>query len=96
MKDLVHQTRQAFYFSLGFYILAIVLKVLYFSLADVLISIALLLSLLWVVLVLREIMMSTQLSTTERMLLCIFIVFGNVLAGVAYFFFIRERVLGKK
>ncbi|QBQ39788.1 hypothetical protein E2P86_00910 [Sphingobacterium psychroaquaticum] len=96
MKDLVHQTRQAFYFSLGFYILAIVLKVLYFSLADVLISIALLLSLLWVVLVLREIMMSTQLSTTERMLLCVFIVFGNVLAGVAYFFFIRERVLGKK
>lgn len=95
MKDLVHQTRQAFYFSLGFYILAIVLKVLYFSLADVLISIALLLSLLWVVLVLREIMMSTQLSTTERMLLCVFIVFGNVLAGVAYFF-IRERVLGKK
>lgn len=96
MKDLVHQTRQAFYFSLGFYILAIVLKVLYFSLADVLLSIALLLSLLWVVLVLREIMMSTQLSTTERMLLCIFIVFGNVLAGIAYFFFIRERVLGKK
>lgn len=95
MKNLVHQTQQAFYFSLGFYLLALVLRILHFSLADILISIALLLSLIWVVLVLREIMLSPKLTNTERLLLIIFIIFGNIIAGIPYFFFIRERVIGK-
>jgi len=95
MKDLTHQTKQAFYFSLGFYILAILFKVLRFPLADILISIALLLSLLWVVLVLREVMLSPKLSNMERMLLILFIIFGNIIAGISYFFFIREKVLHK-
>lgn len=94
MKNLAHQTQQAFYFSLGFYILAILFKILDFPLANVLISIALLLSLTWVFLALREVILSPFLSTTERILLIIFIIFGNVLAGVAYFFFMRDKVLG--
>lgn len=94
MKNLVHQTKQAFYFSLGFYILALMLWWLQFSLAHVLISVALLLSLIWVFLVLREIMLSTKLTNIERLLLIIFIIFGNIVAGMAYFFFIREKVVG--
>ncbi|KGE14702.1 hypothetical protein [Sphingobacterium deserti] len=96
MRNLVHQTRQAFYFSLGFYILAIVLKLLQFAFADVLISIALLLSLVWTVLVLREIMLSGNLTAMERILLIIFMIFGNIIAGIAYFFFIRERVIPRQ
>lgn len=94
MQNFVQQTKQAFFFSLGFYMLAIVLKLLDFLYADILISIALLVSLLWVVLTLREIMLSVSLSTTERFMLIIFIIFGNILAGLVYFFFIRKRVLG--
>lgn len=94
MKNLIHQTKQAFYFSLGFYVLALLLWWLQFSFAYVLISIALLLSLTWIILVLREIMLSTKLTTIERLLLIIFIIFGNIIAGVAYFFFIREKVIG--
>lgn len=94
MKHLVQQTRQAFYFSLGFYILAILLRLFQFGMASVLISVALLLSLVWVVLVLREIMLSRTLSNTERLLLLLFIIFGNIFAGIIYFFFLREKVLG--
>lgn len=93
MRNLAHQTKQAFYFSLGFYLLAIVMKLLRFSFADILVSIALLLSLLWTVLVLRELMLSRKLSNTERLLLIIFIIFGNIIAGIVYFFFIREKVV---
>ncbi|MFD2969376.1 hypothetical protein [Sphingobacterium bambusae] len=93
MRNLAHQTKQAFYFSLGFYFLAIVMKLLHFSFADILVSIALLLSLLWTVLVLRELMLSRKLSNTERLLLIIFIIFGNIIAGIVYFFFIREKVV---
>ncbi|TDS14918.1 hypothetical protein [Sphingobacterium paludis] len=93
MRNLIQQTRQAFYFSLGFYILAIALKLFQFTFADVLISIALLLSLVWTVLVLREVMLSQNLTNVERLLLIIFIIFGNIIAGIAYFFFIRERVV---
>ncbi|PRD49046.1 hypothetical protein C5745_02250 [Sphingobacterium haloxyli] len=95
MKNLIHQTQQAFYFSLGFYILAFILWMLNFSLAHILISIALLLSLLWTFLVLREIMLSVKLTNTERLLLIIFIIFGNIIAGAVYFFFLREKVIGK-
>ncbi|RZF60272.1 hypothetical protein EWE74_14290 [Sphingobacterium corticibacterium] len=95
MKNLVHQTQQAFYFSLGFYILAFILWILNFSLAYILISMALLLSLLWIFLVLREIMLSVKLTNTERILLIIFIIFGNIIAGTVYFFFMREKVIGK-
>lgn len=95
MKNLIRQTQQAFYFSLGFYILAFIARLLHFSLANVLISIALLLSLVWVLLVLREIMLSIKVSNTERLLLIIFIIFGNIVAGTIYFFFMREKVIGK-
>ncbi|TYR37362.1 hypothetical protein FXV77_04980 [Sphingobacterium phlebotomi] len=95
MKNLIHQTQQSFYFSLGFYILAFILWMLNFSLAYILISIALLLSLVWIFLVLREIMLSAKLTNMERLLLIIFIIFGNIIAGIAYFFFIREKVVGK-
>ncbi|NGM65617.1 hypothetical protein [Sphingobacterium sp. SGR-19] len=95
MKNLIQQTQQAFYFSLGFYILAFILWVLNVSLAYILISMALLLSLVWILLVLREIMLSVKLTNTERIFLIIFIIFGNIIAGMAYFFFMREKVIGK-
>lgn len=56
---------------------------------------ALLLSLVWILLVLREIMLSVKLTNTERIFLIIFIIFGNIIAGMAYFFFMREKVIGK-
>ncbi|MFD2596939.1 hypothetical protein [Sphingobacterium griseoflavum] len=93
MRNLAHQTKQAFYFSIGFYFLAVLMKLMHFSFADILISVALLLSLVWTVLVLREVMLSTKLSNTARLLLIIFIIFGNIIAGIVYFFFIRERVI---
>lgn len=91
----MQQTKQAFYFSLGFYLLALLLKVLSFPFADVLVSIALFLSLVWLFLVLREIILSGRLTTIERILLLVFVVFGNIVAGIVYFFFLRERVLGE-
>ncbi len=95
MRNLVQQTRQAFYFSLGFYMLAVVCKLMYFWFADVLVSIALFLSLIWILLVLRELMQSTRISNLQRMFWLLFIIFGNVLAGAVYFFYMREKVIGK-
>ncbi|MGO3108843.1 hypothetical protein [Sphingobacterium sp. JB170] len=94
MRNLQNETTQAFYFSLGFYILSFVLKFLQVSFADVVVSIALLLSLLWVVLVLREVMISTRISNVQRLALLIFIILGNILAGIVYFSFLRRYVLG--
>ncbi|MEJ5054280.1 hypothetical protein [Sphingobacterium sp. MYb382] len=96
MKNLVRETQQAFYFSLGFYGLALLWTLLKLPFAAVLLSIALLVSLIWVVLVLRELMLSTKLNDGKRMLFLIFIIFGNVFAGVVYFFFLREQVIGQK
>ncbi len=96
MKNLFHQTKQAFYFSLVFYVLGALATILNFSFETVVISISLLLSLIWVVLVLREIMLSKKISDIERILLVLFIIFGNILAGIIYFIFIREHVIGKK
>lgn len=93
MRNLAPQTKQAFYFNLGFYGLAILAKVLHLPFANIVISIGLLLSLVWTVLVLRELMLSTKLSNTERLVLIIFIIFGNIIAGIVYFFFIREKVV---
>ncbi|WDF68738.1 hypothetical protein PQ465_20890 [Sphingobacterium oryzagri] len=93
MRNLSQQTKQAFFFSLGFYILALMLKLFDFYWANVFISIGLLLSLVWTVLVLRELMLSTKVSNGERLLLIIFIIFGNIVAGLIYFFLIRDRVL---
>mgnify|MGYP007112290312 CR=1 FL=1 len=95
MRDLQNQTTQAFYFSLGFYILALVLKLLQVSFAGILISIALLVSLIWVVLVLREVMISTRIGNLQRFALLIFVIFGNIFAGIVYFYFLRSFVLGR-
>lgn len=96
MKNLFHQTKQAFYFSLAFYLLGIAARVLHLPFASVVISVSLLVSLIWVLLVLREILLSTTLTSGERILLVLFIILGNILAGIVYFAFIRERVIGKK
>ncbi len=96
MKNLFHQTKQAFYFSLAFYLLGIAAQLLHFPFAPAVISIALLVSLIWVLLVLREILLSTALTAVERMLLILFIIGGNILAGIVYFAFIRKHVIGKK
>ena len=96
MNKLFHQTKQAFLFSLVFYVLSLILFVLKVGYAPILLSISILLSLIWVILVLLEIMRSTRISNGERLILVLFIIMGNILAGIVYFYFIRERVTGFK
>ena len=77
----MQQTKQAFLFSLAFYIVAILSFLFKMGFAPILLSIALLLSLLWVVLVLLEIMRSTRISNGERMMLSLFIIVLNIIGG---------------
>jgi uncharacterized membrane protein (DUF373 family) len=46
-----------------------------------------------VLLVLREIMVSSKISSVERLLLAIFIILLNILAGLVYFYGLRKRVV---
>lgn len=96
MKNLFHQTKQAFYFSLVFYVLAVVTIFFKAPFSVVLFSVALLISMIWVLLVLREIMLSVHINTSERILLAVFVILTNILGGIVYFAFIRERVIGQK
>ncbi|HIY74665.1 MAG TPA: hypothetical protein H9825_00250 [Candidatus Sphingobacterium stercorigallinarum] len=96
MHRFYHQTQQAFYFSLAFYALSILLLWLKIGFAPILLSIALLVSLVWVILVLMEIMQSVRISNSERLLLLIFVIVTNIVAGLIYFYFLRERVTGIK
>ncbi|HLS37506.1 MAG TPA: hypothetical protein VK023_04470 [Sphingobacterium bovisgrunnientis] len=93
MKNLYQQTTQAFYFSLIFYIGAIVLFLLKVSIAPILFSFALLVSLIWIFLTIREIMLSGRIANSERLLLIIFIILLNIFAGLVYFFLLRKRVV---
>ncbi len=90
----MQQTKQAFLFSLAFYIVAILSFLFKMGFAPILLSIALLLSLLWVVLVLLEIMRSTRISNGERMMLSLFIIVLNIIGGIVYFSFLRKSVIG--
>lgn len=96
MKNLFHQTKQAFYFSLAFYLLTIVAIVLKVPFSLVLFSVSLLVSMIWVILVLREVMLSTNLTNLERAFLMLFVILTNILGGVVYFLLVRERVIGKE
>lgn len=93
MRNLYQQTTQAFYFSLVFYIGALILMLFKVSIAPILFSFSLLISMIWVLLVLREIMMSSKISSVERLLLAIFIILLNILAGLVYFYGLRKRVV---
>ncbi|MDR6734009.1 hypothetical protein [Sphingobacterium sp. 2149] len=95
MKNLEHQTKQAFLFSLAFYIVAMLARIFNLGIFPMLGSLSILLSLLWVILVLREIMLSRTISNTERMVMALTIVLLNIVGGAFYFFGgWRERVLG--
>lgn len=94
MKKLNHQTKQAFFFSLAFYLIAIVLMLFKVSFAPVLFSVSLLISLIWVFLVLREIMFSPSIGNGERLILSLFIIITNIIGGIVYFFLVRKRVIG--
>ncbi|WP_156307554.1 hypothetical protein [Sphingobacterium endophyticum] len=96
MNKLFHQTKQAFLFSLVFYILSILLFILRVWFAPILLSISGLLSLVWVIMVLLEIIKSPRISDLERLLMVLFVIMGNILAGIVYFYFLRERVTGYK
>ncbi|WP_270088865.1 hypothetical protein [Sphingobacterium sp. SYP-B4668] len=96
MNNLQHQTKQAFLFSLAFYCATLLSKVFQIGIFPILMSISLLLSLLWVVLVLREIMISVRISNGERLGMLLLVVFLNVIGGLIYFYLLRERVIGKK
>lgn len=95
MKNLEHQTKQAFLFSLAFYIVALFARLLSLGIFPILGSLSILLSLLWVILVLREIMLSRTIPNSDRMLMALAIVLLNIIGGAFYFFAgWRERVLG--
>lgn len=96
MKKIFHQTRQAFLFSLAFYLMSMALMIFDVPFAPVLFSISLLLSLIWVILVIKEILQSPFVDEREKIILTLFIIFLNILAGIAYFYFLRDKVLGLK
>ncbi|MBE8721421.1 hypothetical protein C4F40_11885 [Sphingobacterium sp. Ka21] len=96
LMNLFHQTKQAFLFSLVFYIIGILLLILKVSFAPFIVSISLLISLIWVFLVLREIMLSPYIDASERFMLILFIIFLNIIGGIAYFYFLRERIIRQK
>lgn len=96
MQRFFQQTQQAFFFSLGFYVLTILFFLLKVGFAPILFSISLLLSLVWVVLVLMEIMRSVRITNLERLMLILFVIIANIVAGFVYFYFLRERVTGLK
>jgi len=96
MKNLYHQTQQAFFFSLAFYVLASVSLLFKVGFAPILFSVSLLISLIWVFLVLREIMFSVAIGNGEKLILALFIIITNIVGGVAYFFLLREKVIGNK
>jgi len=66
MKNLQNQTKQAFLFSLGFYLLAMMLILFKVSFGPIMFSIALLVSLIWVFMTIREVLISTRIAGTER------------------------------
>ncbi|MBD1429128.1 MULTISPECIES: hypothetical protein [Sphingobacterium] len=94
MKNWYAQTKQAFFFSLMFYIGSTILLVLKVSIAPILFSFSLAVSMIWVLLVLREIMLSPRISNQERLLLILFIILLNIFAGIVYFYLLRKRVIG--
>ncbi|MGN5955613.1 hypothetical protein ACP6L2_13460 [Sphingobacterium lactis] len=96
MNKAYQQTKQAFLFSLTFYILSILLILFKVGFAPIMLSISMLLSLIWVVMVLLEIMKSPRIDNKERMLLALFIIFFNIIGGIAYFYLLRDRVTGIK
>lgn len=93
MKNLYHQTTQAFYFSLSFYIPSIIMMLMQVSIAPILFSMALLVSMIWVFLVIREVLLSVKVSQVERMLLILFVIILNIIAGILYFFVLRDKVV---
>lgn len=96
MRNLYHETKQAFYLSLVFYVVSSIAFALHLSIGPVLVSVSLLVSLIWVVLVLREIILSPRIDNGERFLLLLFVIIFNILAGMIYFFMVRDRVIGKQ
>lgn len=51
---------------------------------------------IWVFLVIRELMLSKHMEKSSCFLLVLFIILGNIFAGIIYFFFLRDTVLGIK
>jgi len=96
MNKIFHQTKQAFLFSLAFYILSILLFIFQTWFAPVLLSISVLLSLVWTIMVLLEIMQSQRINNSQRLLFAVFIILLNILAGIVYFYFLRDKVIGEK
>lgn len=96
MNALYHQTKQAFFFSLAFYLVSVAMMLLKLPFAPIVVSIAMLVSLIWVILVAREILLSPYISSIERVLLLFFVIAFNIFGGLAYFYLLRERVTGIK
>ena len=94
MKNMEHQTKQAFLFSLAFYIVALFSRLFNLGIFPILGSLSILLSLIWVVMALLEVMRSGTISNVERLWMALAIVLFNVVGGILYFFVWRPRVLG--
>src|SRR5690606_17928043 len=95
MRNLERPTKQAFYFSLMFYIGSLVLLVLKVSIAPILFSFSLMISIIWVFLVLQVIMRSPRITNMQRLFLALFIILLNILSGIVYFFYLRNKVIGQ-
>ncbi len=94
MQKIHHQTKQAYLFSLVFYSLSFVLILLQSPIAPVLFSVSLLLSMIWVILAIREILRSPYISHTEQLGLTLMLIVLNIIGGLIYFTLIRPKVLG--
>ncbi len=94
MQKMYSQTKQAFLFSLVFYSLSMVFVLFQSPIAPVMISVSLLLSMIWVVLVMLEIIRSPRIDNLERIGLTVFIIVLNIFAGIIYFALIRRKVTG--
>ncbi len=94
MKSLEHQTKQAFLFNFAFYAIAIILLWIHPLFSRVVISLSFMISMLWMVLVLREIVFSTRIEASQKIFYSLLIIIGNIVGGIIYFWRLRQNVLG--
>ncbi|MBP3944164.1 hypothetical protein J5U18_11475 [Sphingobacteriaceae bacterium WQ 2009] len=94
MKNLEHQTKQAFLFSLAFYIFALLLLLVNPLFSKIVFSLALMISMLWVALVLKEIIFTTAISSLQKLGYILLIIVGNIFGGMVYFWVLRKYIIG--
>lgn len=92
----IKETIQAFYFNIAFYLLSFIFIFINPALAFVGISISLMISLIWLLLVLREILLSAHIDGKQKAMYALLVIVLNVLGGAVYFYKFRDRVVGSQ